>query len=338
MDEVRRSLRDEPKQDLEVRFATTRGQGHIAKSALLMPIVGLRMMGRLLGRGPDVQHINLSSNGSALRKILIAWLARHLGIPYVLHLHGSGFREYWTGAPSFIAARIRAMFAHAARTLVLGQVWRNFILERVPEIADRITILPNAVPAPAAREARRDGPVVILFLGQVGPRKGVPQLVEALASLSPDEDWVAIIAGNGQVEETRAEVARRGLAPRVRLTGWIGPDEVRSRLAQADIVVLPSFEENLPMSVIEGMAYGLAVVTTPVGAVEDIVEDGITGLLVPPGDAAGLGRALAATVSDPDLRRRLGSNARAFHRQHLEIGGYIERLTAVWREVAAQTR
>ena len=336
MDEVRHGLQNRPRLDLDVRFVTTRGQGHIAGSALLMLKVGIRMAGRLFGRGPDVQHVNLSSKGSALRKIALSGFARLLGIPYVIHLHGSGFREYWTHAPPFLSRLIGTMFARADRILVLGRVWRDLIVQHVPESAGRIIILPNAVPAPRPRQPRSDGPVVILFLGHVGPRKGVPQLIEALATLPRSNDWSATIAGNGDIDAARVGLAQHGLESRVSITGWIGPEEVQHRLATADILVLPSLEENLPMSVIEGMAHGLAVVTTPVGAVEDIIEDGVTGLLVPPGDAPALAVALSRLVGDPALRTRLGAAAMDFHRQHLEIDRYIDRLADVWENVASK--
>ncbi|MFY9658503.1 MAG: glycosyltransferase, partial [Methylocystis sp.] len=127
-----------------------------------------------------------------------------------------------------------------------------------------------------------------------------------------------------------------GLEERIELPGWVGPEEARRLLAEADILVLPSRDENLPMSVIEGMANGLAVVTTPVGAIEDIIIPEETGLLVPPGDARALAGALQRLILAPDLRAKLGSSARAFHAQHLEISAYYRRLLEIWREVGGR--
>lgn len=338
MDEVDNRLRAAPKPDLDVRFITTRGQGHIGLSPFLVARFIARLAGRLTGKGPDVLHINLSSQGSTLRKIAIARAARAFRIPYVIHLHGSGFRPYWDRASPGLSRQIHAMFAHAARTLVLGQVWQDYIGGKVPEIADRLTVLPNATPAPADLSHQRiEGEPTILFLGHVGPRKGVPQLVTALAAIADQPGWRAIIAGNGEVDDTRGKLAQLGLKERVTMPGWVGPDEVRDLLRRADILVLPSFEENLPMSVIEGMANGLAVVATPVGATEDIVHDGETGLLVPPGDAEALALALRRLVADRELRERLGASAKAFHSAHLAIDGYVDRLADIWRAVGRET-
>lgn len=335
MDEVRSRVAVKGEDGVDVSFITSRGKGHIAFAPVYTTLVLARLLGVRLGLGPDVLHINLSSHGSALRKMLIARLARALRIPYVLHLHGSGFREYWDHAPPALSARIHEMFAGAARILALGSVWRDYIASRTPEAADRIEILPNATDAPAALPPfRAAAPIRILFLGYVGPRKGVPELVRALAALKDRNDWRATIAGNGAVEETLREVERLGMGDKVELPGWVGPDRVSALLTQTDIVVLPSYEENLPLSVIEGMGYGRAVVATPVGAVEDILQDGKTGLLVPVADSEALARALARLLDDPPLRAALGAAAAEFHRRNLDMDLYVRRLKSIWRAAA----
>ena len=334
MDAIAERIEAAPPLNLQIKFVVTRGQGHIAASPLLVANVIAGVLGRSFGQRPDVVHVNLSSHGSTLRKLAVCRVLRALRIPYVIHLHGSGFREYWKKAGSMLSMQIRAMFAGAAGVIVLGRIWDAYIRGCVPEAASRIRILPNATPAAPRRLPRDDHPVSILFLGHVGPRKGVPQLIEALASLRSRSDWAAVIAGNGAVDEARRALTERGIAERVTVPGWVGSADVSRLLSAADILVLPSFEENLPMSVIEGMAHGLAVVTTPVGATEDIILDGETGLLVPPGNATALAAALDRLMVDADLRGRLGAQARAFHQEHLEIGGYVDRLVDIWRSVA----
>jgi glycosyltransferase involved in cell wall biosynthesis len=335
MDELRRCVASDPPQDLFVTFCTTRGNGHILFSIPRVLMVLLRLSGAILGLGPDIVHINVSQKGSTWRKMIIARVARLLGIPYVIHLHSGGFQEFWERAPPFVASCISDMFFYSVRTLVLGNVWHSFILSKVPEIEDRIAILPNATPAVdrATEKSNRDW-ISIVFLGRVSDLKGVPQLVDALSTLSSELHWRATIAGNGDVEVTRESISRRGLSGRVDLPGWVGPEEVSRLLLEGDVLVLPSLEENLPMSVVEGMAYGLPVVTTPVGAIEDIIEHEKTGLLVPPGDSAALAAALGRLLAEPALRAQLGQAAQAFHREHLEIRKFYARLLDIWRSGA----
>ncbi|WP_436102203.1 glycosyltransferase family 4 protein [Pararhizobium sp. LjRoot238] len=279
----------------------------------------------------DVLHINLSSHGSTRRKIIVARWARLLGIPYVVHLHGSRFRQFWNESPPGPAGAIARMFASATRIVVLGNVWKSFVAEKVPGTGGRIVIIPNATPRPNLPRMKDEaGQLRILFLGRVGVRKGVPQLVEALSMVQSDGSWRATIAGDGDVEETRQEIERLGLSDHVTLPGWVGPNDVAELLSRSDVLVLPSFDENLPMSVIEGMAAGLAIIATPVGAVEDIIADRDTGLLVPVGDSKAIAASIQLLLEQPQLRKTLGENARRRHAERLEIGMYFDRLVDLW--------
>lgn len=339
IDRVMASLRGQLERDavasFQVDFAATRGPLHIALSpaylgGFLARMAVLKATGKL-----DVVHINLASIGSTYRKLIIAAWCRALGVPYVIHLHGADYREYWEEQISpWLARRIHSMFAHAARTIVLGRVWADFVARRAPEARDRIVILPNASERPALPHRGGGDKAHILFLGRIGERKGVPQLGEALKRMENLPGWRATIAGDGEVEATRAKIAEYGLSDRVDLPGWVGPEGVAELIASADILVLPSFSENLPVSVIEGMAAGLAVVATPVGAVEDIMEDERTGLLVQPGDVDALTNALTRVVTDPALRAKLGAEAQAFHRRVLDLAPYAEAMLTLWRDAA----
>ena len=150
-----------------------------------------------------------------------------------------------------------------------------------------------------------------MFLGYLSARKGVPELLEALASPAMAAlPWRATLAGGGPVDEFRARADALGLAGRVAFPGWIDQSAASALCADADILVLPSHAEGLAMSVLEGLAHGLAVVTTPVGAHAEVIEPERSGLLMPPGDVAALAAALARVIGDPELRERLRAGAR----------------------------
>jgi len=316
-----------------VEFVASRGQGNIVLSIPRTFAIAARLLASRFGGGPDVVHINLSSQGSTLRKIVIAKAARKAGVAYVIHLHGSAYNTYWDNVSSSLSAAITKMFLGAARIIVLGRFWRDYVESRVPTARDRIVILPNATqvpkPAPAFPEGKERN---ILFLGLLGERKGVPELLEAFGKMKAKSPWRAVVAGNGAVEKMQKCIAALGLDARVSLPGWVGPDDVRKLLANAHIVILPSHEENLPMSVIEGMAYGRAVVATPVGAVEDILHDGENGLIVPVGDAHKIAAALDRLVDDNALRIRIGKNARRFAEDFLDTPGYVRALVKIWQD------
>ena len=329
-------LRDELARDpaTDARFVASRGPGHVALSPLFMIGLCLRMaFERLFGR-VDVVHINLASRGSSYRKMVIATCARLLGIPYVLHLHGAEYREFWDALSPTISRRVTRMFEDAAHVIVLGRVWRDFIVNRVPAVGSRISVVPNATGVPALPHVGGGDKVHVLFLGRIGDRKGVPQLGAALLRMKSLPGWRATIAGDGAVEAARERAAELGLSDRVVIPGWAGPEDVAALLAHSDVLVLPSFAENLPVSIIEGMAAGLAIVATPVGAVEDIVTDEETGLLVQPGDVDALTNALTRLVVDEPLRTRLGKAAMAVHRERLNVPHFAASIGNIWRAAA----
>jgi glycosyltransferase involved in cell wall biosynthesis len=320
--------------DVAVRFAVTRGEGSILLSPFhltgaMLAMIAARARGRL-----GVIHLNVASHGSTWRKLVLAALARLMGVPYVIHLHGGNYPIFWSDAHRTRSALIGWFFRHAAAVVVLGEVWRRFVLGKVPELGERVVVLPNAAPVPTLAHGGGGNLVHILFLGRINAPKGVLELGAALHAMADLTGWRATIAGDGYVEDARRQIAEWGLSDRIAVPGWVDTDGVAELIAGADILVLPSHEENLPVSIIEAMASGLAVVATPVGSVPDIVLDETTGLLVPVKDAAALEQALRRLVGDGALRRRLGAAGLALHRERLEINFYAAAMVELWRRAA----
>jgi glycosyltransferase involved in cell wall biosynthesis len=337
MDELRTLFEQGHVGKIEVAFSTSRGPGNLATApfyfvASLISLIARKATGRV-----DVVHINLAQYGSAYRKMTFAWLARMLGIPYVVHLHGSRFRQFWDGASPWLDRALARMFSRAACTMVLGSVWADYVSNKAPEAASKIAIFPTATRDNACRRvARTEGPVRIIFSGKHGERKGVRELTAALGKLAGDRRWQATLTGNGEIEKTRATVVELGIADRVDVPGWISAEAFDALIADADILVLPSFDENLPLSVVEAFARGVAVICTPVGALPDIVEHEVTGLLVQPGDVDGLTAALERMIGDPALRERLGHNARAVFDERLNLEHYAVKLVDMWQRCCAR--
>ncbi len=317
---------------IAVEIAPTRGGRGLIAAQFVFAKFLLRMAWLCLTRRLDLVHINLASRGSTLRKLVVFSLARMAGVKTVIHLHGPDFRQFWDEANGAVAGAIGWMFRKADRIIVLGTVWRDLIATRIPEAMERIVIMANAVPRPHLAHATTIGTVRILFLGRLGERKGTPQLVEALHRLKTVPGWAATMAGDGDIQGTKRVVTTLGLDDRIEIPGWVDPDGAARLLSTSDILVLPSFDENLPMSVIEAMANGLAIVATPVGAVEDIIINGVTGLLVVPGNIDSLTASLKRLILDPDLRKKLGNGAQAVHRERLDIQPYVTKLGRLWED------
>ncbi|MFN4140732.1 glycosyltransferase family 4 protein [Aestuariivirga sp.] len=327
-----------PELGVASRRLVTRGKGSLWAAQPVFAGALAQLAWLALRREADLLHIHLSVRGSSYRKAILAKLARALGLPYVLHLHGTDYRDFWAGTKGPVRSELDRMFAGSARILVLGEFWAKVVSDLQPESAPKVAVLPNATAAaePRAHHGSSGSGVCITFLGQLGWRKGSADLLKALALLRHVPDWTATLAGDGAVTETRQAVRELGLDGRVSVPGWIGTGKRTELLAGTDIVVLPSYAENLPMVILEAFASGVATVTTPVGAIPEVVENERNGLLVPPGDVTALAAAIERLVRDPAFRRRLGVAAWQDHATKFEIEGYLERLCALWHEAVAE--
>ena len=335
MDEIRRRI-PSAAPDLDVVFLATRGQGRLIFAPFYSAFAALALIVYRLTHGRCLVHVNLASKGSTLRKLFLTGMANRLGHATVIHLHGALFHEYYAKVGAFQRGQIDRMMRDAACVIALGSVWRDFLRETFRLPPERILVLPNAS---AARPPRTPEavPPEILFLGRLGERKGVPVLIDALGRLAkmnlatPDLDWRAEIAGDGDATPYRAAVERLGLSARVDFPGWLQEAEAHQRLSRAAVLVLPSEAEGLPMSIIEAFAWGVPVIATPVGSIPDILHDGVEGLVIPVGDAEALAKALVRLIGDADLRRALGANALSFFQQNLDFAPFLERLVTCWR-------
>jgi len=322
-----------------VRVIDTRGQGGALDGAgrFAAAIGQLGLLGVL--RRTDLVHAHMTTRGSVLRKAVLCGVAMALRVPVIMHMHGADFLPFYRRQPRLFRAAIRAVLRRCQCVIVLGQTWRDFLAGELGVAAGRIAIVPNGVPAPATgtRVARAGAPE-LLFLGRLGARKGVPELIAALAMPAVQaRAWHATIAGDGDASAFRAAVRAHGLSGRVDLPGWTDRAATARLLERADMLLLPSHHEALPIAVLEALAQGVAVITTPVGSVPEFLQDGTHALLVPPGDVAALAGAIIRLLDDSGERERLGVAGRKLFTERLDVAVMAVRVAQLYREACAPT-
>jgi glycosyltransferase involved in cell wall biosynthesis len=280
---------------------------------------------------PCLLHVNITGRGSTIRKVFLLAVARVLRLRYILHLHDYDYANYYRGRSPYLKRRIATAFLHASAVIVLGQRDREVISQLFKLPTERVIILHNAVPDPLPDVARVDHPSEpchLLFLGYLSTRKGVPELLRALASLPMTMlPWHATLAGGGPIDEFRKLAEELGVLNKVSFLRWVDEAGVRTLCTHAHVLVLPSHAEGLAMSILEGMSYGLAVVATPVGAHSEVIKSEESGLFVSPGDVPALAGALARVINDESLRRRLGRGGRERFLAEFDVRRYASRLT-----------
>src|SRR5205085_1180319 len=163
---------------------------------------------------------------------------------------------------------------------------------------------PVAIDVPQAAEKSN----LVLFLGRVDAAKGIYDLLEAIAAVRATVPDVRLVcAGDGDRVGVARYAAQLGMADAVKFTGWVGPSGKRALLEHAAVFALASYDEALPISLLEAMSAGIPVVASKVGGIPEVLVDGASGLLVAPGDKANLQRAIARLLGDRALAQRMGA-------------------------------
>jgi glycosyltransferase involved in cell wall biosynthesis len=279
------------------------------------------------GRG--VLHVHAASRWSFWRKSMYMAAALAAGWPIVFHLHGGGFAHFLRDDCGMLARRVVRFFLdRAAVIVVVSERWAAWMREATSN--PRIVCIPNGAALPVTQHASRERGLVA-FAGRCRATKGVHDLVQAIASITRAHPGVRLeCAGDGDLAAVARYASSLGITRHVALRGWLGARERDDLLQRASVFVLPSHAEALPMSLLEAMAAGCAVVATDVGGIPDVVRHGVNGLLVSPREPAELARTLRTLLDDPQLAARLGREARATIAQRYTPDRAVERLEQIY--------
>lgn len=318
--------------------------GRAFLAALRVPSFPIEVRGRLdLGAMAALRRKAATSRPDVLHvhgyKALFYGAAGSGRLPVVATWHGETAYDPKVRVYEWLARGLYASPAVARVVAVGGPARDDLVARGVP--ARKVAVVPNPIPeleagdlpAPETRGPRAPGPARLLFAGRLSPEKGLDVLLHALAA-RPDLDATLDVAGDGPSRPELETLARRlGLGDRVRFLGW--RDGVGDLLREAEVLVLPSRREGLPLVLLEARAAGVVVVASDVGSVRDVVRGGDGARLVPPDVPSALGRALAETAKDLDRQRALAAAAAAGIRLRHAPSAWAEATLGLYRDIVS---
>ncbi|WP_462330385.1 glycosyltransferase family 4 protein, partial [Thiohalocapsa halophila] len=298
----------------------------------------LRLLGRLarecLVWRPAVVHIHTCSWLTFWRNGVDVLLARLLGRRVVLHIHGAQFHRFLGGLSGARAWLARRVLRAAHRVVVLGTGWRE-VLSAWAEPA-RLVVVPNGVPLGPKVEPSPHGPFRVLCLANYEARKGQEDLLRAVAALGAERsvriELLGFEAEPGRRQRLLGQAAALGVDADI--PGPVTGAGKEARLAAAHCFCLPSYDEGLPMSMLEAMAVGLPVVATRVGAIPEALVDGEEGLLFAPGDTGALTGHLQRLIREPAAAAALGAAGRERLARDFSLAHSAELLLGVYASLA----
>jgi glycogen synthase len=291
---------------------TGTGRGGLVAALRRRPWLAAALVGSMIlavrraARSADLVHANWLAG---------AGVARFAGKPFIVTLHGSGsagrFSDLSLAArsPRFVKLLLRRARAVICCSEQLADAMRGCGLENVVAIPYGVEV-PDTVGA-------EDSTAPVLYAGRLSPEKNIDVIAAATEGLP------RIIAGDGPL---------RSLLPDA--LGFVPHEQMPELYRRAAVVVLVSQMEGLPNVVLEAMAHGKTVIATPVGGIPTLIEDGVTGFLVPVGDATALRAAIERVLADPGLRRRVGEAARARVSEYCSWDSVTARTLQVYAQAA----
>jgi glycosyltransferase involved in cell wall biosynthesis len=325
--------------DVRIRYVATHVDGtQLAKGWRFVCAVAELAIQLLLGRVAAV-HAHVSSSASFWRKSMLLLMCRRVGVPTIFHLHSGGFAE-WVAPGSSSAARawwIRNTLESSDVVLVLTSTWAKWIKEYAPRANVKVLGNPVSVPAvmpPAEQRASFSGPGCVLFLGWIYDFKGCYDLLKSWALFRVQfPGWRLVVGGKGEVDIFLAEAERLGIRQDIDFLGWVTGEDKYRELRRADIFVLPSYREGMPVSVLEAMAWGVPVIATPVGGVPDMMTPDVHGLWVQPGDVTAMCDRLVRLAGSGELRASLAHEARLHVIRYSSVEAVLQPLTRLYDDL-----
>jgi glycosyltransferase involved in cell wall biosynthesis len=254
-------------------------------------------------------HIHGASYGSFYRKYIIFIICKHFFRKKIIyHIHGGEYQVFYKKSNILSKQLIKNFLAKADIVLCLSQSWVEYFGQNYN--IKRLEILPNIIDYPLLNEQHaRSEAIIFLFLGLICKEKGIFDLIEVIAENK--EQYTGkiklIIGGNGEIQHLRDLINKYHIEDIVEFLGWISSNEKSDILNNADVYILPSYHEGLPISILESMSYGKAVISTKVGGIPEIVRDNENGLLINPGDLEAIKQSLNFFLENPGKIKEYGN-------------------------------
>ncbi len=252
-------------------------------------------------------HIHTASNNSFWRKALYIKIARFFNKKVVLHIHGATFHIFYEQN----RASIKKVLKKVDIVIALSEKWKKFFIDTVG--CKNVIVVPNIadMPKKLPKEIRGNKTISALFLGFLSERKGIYDILEMVKRHKEylSNRLCISVGGNGETEKVQKIINEHKLTDIIKLEGWVDKEKKTILLSNADLFLLPSYNEGLPISILEAMSYSLPIISTNVGGIPEIIKNGVNGILIEPGDIDALFNAIKEFIENKEYREQCGHNA-----------------------------
>ena len=339
MGSVQRLIVDNAAKELNINHITTwNGK---SKTSILFFSALITLLDRLLKNQVDIVHLHVSERGSVLRKSILALISFVFLKPVIMHTHGCEFHIFYDNLPAMAQRLLHKVWQGCSRVIVLSKSWQNTYINKLHLQPHQVLVKynPVSVPKNVTTQKNNSDKITFLLLGKINQRKGIFDLFEAIAQLPANyqKQIELIIAGSGEIDKAIALAQDLKIDSLVSFPGWVNTQQRDCLLKKADVFLLPSYNEGLPMALLEAMSWKLPAITTPVGGIPEIVIHKENGLLVEPGNIEELLESIQTLIDDESLRLSLG-NAAYEKALLLDIENYSHEILNIYHSVMSENK
>ena len=262
----------------------------------------------------EIVHVHGASNASFWRKSIFILTAKCFKKKVVYHIHGGGFKIFSGKHPKLVRYIIKKCDAVVA----LSDTWKSYFEEELR--AKRVVVIPNPVEQSQENHTKRDDNVIkFLFLGAINKAKGIYDMLDVIKEIKNTLKGKALfyIGGIGEVVKMNEIINQYKIDEIVQYVGWVDGEKKIELFNMSHVFILPSYIEGVPISILEAETYHLPIIATNVGGVESIMNDGVNGFLLKPGDKVSLKNAIIELISNKGLREMMGNSSYQYAEPHL---------------------
>jgi len=279
----------------------------------------------------EILHVHMASRSSFKRKSFFLKIASLKKKKIVLHLHGAEFKEFYYNESNIKQKKnIKKIFELSNKVIALSEEWKDFLKKLVPE--EKIEVIHNSIKLYKRDKNKSYDQNKIVFLGRLGQRKGaydlidiVPQLVENIKNLK------VYLLGDGELDDFKKIIKKLKIEEQVKILGWVRGREKEKILRESTIFVLPSYNEGMPMSLLEAMSYQLPVVTTNVGGIPQVIDQ--NGYMIKPGDKEALFNSLKELCMDKEKKVLFGKRSYQIVSDKFNLETVVNKLVKIYKEI-----
>ncbi len=312
--------------DINFKFIPTYKDNNNLVKILFFIYSYIKILFYIVFKRPDVVHIHMSYKGSFNRAYMIQKIAIRFKIKNIIHLHGSEFKKWYDSCNEKKQKKIKEFIRKSYKFIVLGNEWKERIISIEPSA--NVVVVNNTVSIPEESTFYSTDKLRFLFLGVLIKRKGVHDLLEAINGIPREKlnNVEFIIAGTGDEELNLLNKSKKyNLEKYVNFIGWTDKEKKWQLLQECQCMILPSYNEGLPMAILEAMSYGMPIIATKVGDIPEAVIDSFNGYLFNAGDIDSLKQIIIDFISlNKNEWNKLSSNSKELATEKFSSKEYIE--------------